>query len=349
MVARHQHAGAAEPVGDVGQVVERQVARGDDEVDALGPGPAAQAGVLLVAHDQRVHHEAPAYGRQDGECARMRSVSPAKPEPGRIGPSNVARAFDEHARSYDRLVGANRGYHEHLRMTARRMGLRDRGAGLRLLDLGCGTGASTQALLDAAPKAEIIGVDASSEMLSIARAKTWPPGVSFVHASADDLASAGITGLYDGILAAYLLRNLSEPNAALRSFYALLKPGAPLAVHEYSVADSVRSKAIWSARLLERDHPDGQAPVRLRRSLQVPVAQRAGFRRRRGVHHPDARHGVRRREGADLPRLAAAHRAHVPRQARPRAGHAAAGPEPQEEGRAAGRLGRARRAWRRSA
>jgi hypothetical protein len=71
VVARHQHAGAAQAVGDVGQVVERQVARGDDEVDALGPGPAAQAGVLLVAHDQRVHHEAPAYGRQDGECARM--------------------------------------------------------------------------------------------------------------------------------------------------------------------------------------------------------------------------------------------------------------------------------------
>jgi len=119
----------------------------------------------------------------------MRSVSPAKPEPGRIGPSNVARAFDEHARSYDRLVGANRGYHEHLRMSARRMGLRDRGAGMRLLDLGCGTGASTQALLDAAPEAEIIGVDASYEMLSIARAKTWPPGVRFVHASVDELAT----------------------------------------------------------------------------------------------------------------------------------------------------------------
>jgi ubiquinone/menaquinone biosynthesis C-methylase UbiE len=177
----------------------------------------------------------------------MRAVSPAKPEPGRIGPSNVARAFDEHARSYDRLVGANRGYHEHLRMSARRMGLRDRGAGMRLLDLGCGTGASTQALLDAAPEAEIIGVDASYEMLSIARAKTWPPGVRFVHASVDEMASAGITGLYDGILAAYLVRNLDEPNAALRAFHALLKPGAPLALHEYSVADSVRSKVIWTA------------------------------------------------------------------------------------------------------
>ena len=177
----------------------------------------------------------------------MPRVSPAKPEPGRIGPSNVARAFDEHARSYDRLVGANRGYHEHLRMTARRMGLRDRGTGLRLLDLGCGTGASTQALLDVAPDAEIIGVDASSEMLAIAREKTWPPGVRFVHANVDELASVGITGLYDGILAAYLVRNLAEPNAALRTFHALLKPGAPLALHEYSVADSTRSKLIWNA------------------------------------------------------------------------------------------------------
>ena len=51
----------------------------------------------------------------------------------------------------------------------------------------------------------------------------------FVHANVDELASVGITGLYDGILAAYLVRNLAEPNAALRTFHALLKPGAPLA------------------------------------------------------------------------------------------------------------------------
>jgi ubiquinone/menaquinone biosynthesis C-methylase UbiE len=177
----------------------------------------------------------------------MRYVSPSTSEPGRIGPANVARAFDEHARSYDRLVGANRTYHEHLRLSARRMGLRDRGAGLKLLDLGCGTGASTQALLDVAPEAEITAVDASAEMLAEARRKTWPPGVRYVHANAEELDGAGITGLYDGVLAAYLLRNLTHRNAALRSFHSLLKPGAPLAVHEYSVADSLRSKIVWSA------------------------------------------------------------------------------------------------------
>lgn len=177
----------------------------------------------------------------------MTCVSPSTPEPGRIGPSNVFRAFDEHARSYDKLVGANRGYHEHLRMSARRMGLRDRGAGLRLLDLGCGTGASTQALLDAAPEAQITAVDASAEMLAQAANKTWPSNVRFVQGNAEELDRAGITGLYDGILAAYLLRNLKDRNPALRAFHALLKPGAPLAVHEYSVADSARSKVVWTA------------------------------------------------------------------------------------------------------
>jgi ubiquinone/menaquinone biosynthesis C-methylase UbiE len=71
----------------------------------------------------------------------------------------VPAAFDDGARAYDRLVGANPGYHAHLRISARRMRLPDRGRGLRLLDAGCGTGASTAALLVAAPEAEIIAVD----------------------------------------------------------------------------------------------------------------------------------------------------------------------------------------------
>jgi ubiquinone/menaquinone biosynthesis C-methylase UbiE len=159
----------------------------------------------------------------------------------------VPRAFDAHARSYDKLVGANPGYHEHLRLSARRMGLPNRGAGLRLLDLGCGTGASTAALLDAAPEAEILAVDASKEMLAQAKRKVWPPRVRFVQANAEELDKAKITGQFDGILAAYLLRNLSDRERALRRFHDLLKPGAPLAVHDYSVRDSARSRIVWTA------------------------------------------------------------------------------------------------------
>ena len=184
----------------------------------------------------------------------MRGVSPPpkrRPRPGappiRIDPSNVTRAFDEHARTYDKLVGANRRYHEHLRLSAKRMGIPNGGAGLRLLDLGCGTGASTAALLDAAPQADITAVDASIEMLAQARRKTWPSHVRFVHGNAEELDGASFVGPYDGILAAYLIRNLTDSNAALRRFRELLKPSAPLALHEYSVADSFRSRVVWTA------------------------------------------------------------------------------------------------------
>lgn len=173
---------------------------------------------------------------------------PASSRPDRIEPGGgVSRSFDVHARSYDKLVDANPGYHEHLRMSARRMGIPNRGAGLRLLDLGCGTGASTAALLEAAPEAEITAVDASSEMLVQARRKEWPSRVRFVHADAEVLATSTIAGPYDGILAAYLLRNLEHRDAALRQFLGLLRPGAPLALHEYSVRDSARSRAVWTA------------------------------------------------------------------------------------------------------
>lgn len=172
-------------------------------------------------------------------------MSPQKPT--RIDTANVPRSFDAHARSYDNLVSANPGYHDHLRMSARRMGLRDGGAGLRLLDLGCGTGASTAALLDVAPQAQITAVDASAEMLAHARRKTWPSTVTFVQADAQDLDHARITGPYDGILAAYLLRNLTDRNAALRRYRTLLRPGAPISVHEYSVRDQARSQAVWTA------------------------------------------------------------------------------------------------------
>jgi ubiquinone/menaquinone biosynthesis C-methylase UbiE len=159
----------------------------------------------------------------------------------------VPSAFDTGARAYDRLVAANPGYHRHLRRSARRLGLAGDGEGLHLLDAGCGTGASTAALLSAAPKARITAIDASASMLDQARRKNWPPGVRFVHAKVEDLAGAGVRGPFDGILAAYLIRNLADPDAQLRALAELLRPGAPLAVHEYSVRDSRRATLVWKA------------------------------------------------------------------------------------------------------
>lgn len=159
---------------------------------------------------------------------------------------DVPEAFDAGAKAYDGLVSANPGYHEHLLLSARRMQLPDDGRGLRLLDIGCGTGASTAALLKAAPHAEIIGVDGSAGMLEQARAKDWPSTVRFVHSRAESLHEAGVDGPFDGILAAYLVRNLPDPDPVLTSLLALLKPGGVFAAHEYSVRDSRVATLVWN-------------------------------------------------------------------------------------------------------
>ncbi|TNY36518.1 class I SAM-dependent methyltransferase [Thermomonospora catenispora] len=162
--------------------------------------------------------------------------------------AELAAAFDRAAASYDRLVAANPGYHSHLRRSARRLRLPDGGAGLRVLDLGCGTGASTAALLRAAPHAEIIAVDASAGMLERAAAKRWPPNVRFVHAPVERLADAGVHGPFDAAFAAYLLRNVADPDGVLAAIHALLGPPlGRLAVHEYTLSGSPLHRAVWTA------------------------------------------------------------------------------------------------------
>jgi len=153
----------------------------------------------------------------------------------------VPRAFDVVARTYDLLTGANPGYHHHLRTSALRLGARP---GARLLDLCCGTGSSTAALRKAYPTAEIVGLDFSEGMLARARRKT-DLRASFVHGDATDPAAAGVQGPFDGILMAYGIRNLPDPDRALANARSLLRPGGTIVFHEYSVADSRWGRAIW--------------------------------------------------------------------------------------------------------
>lgn len=159
---------------------------------------------------------------------------------------DLARAFDHASYTYDRLTALSPGYRTDLLRSARRLRLPRGGAGLHLLDLGCGTGASTRALLRAAPHARITAVDASSGMLRRARAKPWPAHVRFRHLTAEEVATAG-KGPYDAVFAAYLLRNVTDPDGVLAAVRSLLRPGGRLAVHEYSLSGSAAHRALWTA------------------------------------------------------------------------------------------------------
>lgn len=165
---------------------------------------------------------------------------------------NIRTAFDRGASRYDLLVSLNPGYHEQLRMAAgslaTRLGFSRR---LRVVDLACGSGASTRALVDALPAGtEFLGLDMSPGMLAQAREKSWPEGVTFRRATAGelDVADLGARG-WDGVFTAYLFRNVPAParDVAVREVYELLAPGGWVVVQEYSVAGRRWARRVWSA------------------------------------------------------------------------------------------------------
>ncbi|MFF9687067.1 class I SAM-dependent methyltransferase [Streptomyces sp. NPDC014623] len=176
---------------------------------------------------------------------------------------DLTRAFDHASHTYDRLTALSPGYRSDLLRSAHRLRLPRGGRGLRVLDLGCGTGASTRALLRAAPCARITAVDASAGMLERARAKRWPSNVRFLHRSAEELPTTDDDGSYDAVFAAYLFRNVAEPGEVLRTVRALLRPGGRLLAHEYSLSGSPVHRAVWNT---------------VCRSLIVPVGTLTGDR-----------------------------------------------------------------------
>ncbi|GAA4107403.1 methyltransferase [Enteractinococcus coprophilus] len=166
----------------------------------------------------------------------------------------LAEAFTTSARRYDLLTKLNPGYRRELRSATRKLAeLLDVPPGRRpvIWDLGCGTGLSTQALLKTLPNARIVGVDASAGMLAAARAKPWPDGTAFVLDRVEQLPENPAPELAtapDGVFAAYLLRNVpeAERTVALESIRALMKPGTPLVLQDYSVVESQWAQTKWT-------------------------------------------------------------------------------------------------------
>jgi ubiquinone/menaquinone biosynthesis C-methylase UbiE len=167
----------------------------------------------------------------------------------------LAEDFDRAAPRYDLLVGLNPGYHRHLRSAARvlrqALGRRHSAGALRLADLGCGSGASTRALVDSFGMAvRITGVDASAGMLTQARRKRWPAGVAFRQSRAQDLLSRrdelGLGEPLDGVLACYLFRNVPERDELLAAVRELLRPGGVLVVQDYSMAERWHARPVWT-------------------------------------------------------------------------------------------------------
>ena len=188
-----------------------------------------------------------------------------------IAKPDVPGEFDRVARSYEFLTGLNPGYRRHLRLSASRLGV---APDSRILDLCCGTGASTRAILAQHPTAQVIAADGSPGMLAEARRRLPEERVQLCLADAMDPAASGIGGPFDAILMAYGIRNMSDPDRCLVNLIDLLRAGGTVCFHEYSVAETATARATWNAVSLGVIIPGGfltSGTTRLYRYLRRSV------------------------------------------------------------------------------
>lgn len=97
-----------------------------------------------------------------------------------------------------------------------------------ILDLGTGTGDLAFAAANAmGDKGRVVGLDFSAEMLRLAMEKTprrrLGGKIAYVRASA--LQPPFKDGTFDGVMTAFVLRNISDLDLFFRQAYGLLKPG----------------------------------------------------------------------------------------------------------------------------
>jgi SAM-dependent methyltransferase len=129
--------------------------------------------------------------------------------------------------------------------------------GARLLDVGCGTGATTLGLRRFGP---VVGLDIGSRALEVARAR----GLAVARASAERLPAR--PGSFDLVVALDVLEHLEDDVAAAREMLAALRPGGVL------VATVPAYPFLWSGH----DEALGHRRRYLRHQLAAAL-ERAGF------------------------------------------------------------------------
>lgn len=125
----------------------------------------------------------------------------------------------------------------------------------RAVDIGCGPGNSTELLVQRFPKAEIVGLDSSQEMLAAARQRL--PNVGFVEA---DAATWTPQEPVDLLYANATFQWVPDHRGALRRLFAALPAGGVLAVQmpdnvatepSHTLMRAVAADGPWAAKFAE--------------------------------------------------------------------------------------------------
>jgi SAM-dependent methyltransferase len=118
--------------------------------------------------------------------------------------------------------------------------------GGRWLDVGCGTGALTQRVLDLAAPAGVEAVDRSPSFVEFAQARVRDPRATFAVADAQLLPQA--TGTIDAVVSGLVLNFVPRPETAVAEMVRVTRPGGVVVVYVWDYADRMQfMRVFWDA------------------------------------------------------------------------------------------------------
>jgi len=149
-----------------------------------------------------------------------------------------------------RLLLQGRLYNDHTEHALRLAGVQP---GMRVLDVGCGPGdVSFVAARLVGSTGTVLGVDASSDVVELARARAAERGLCTVKFEQTTIANIAVDEV-DAVIGRLILMHLPDPISTLRQFAGLVRPGGLIAFCEFdigaarSIPESPLSRALVDA------------------------------------------------------------------------------------------------------
>ncbi|HRX88005.1 MAG TPA: class I SAM-dependent methyltransferase [Steroidobacteraceae bacterium] len=153
------------------------------------------------------------------------------------------------------------------------------GKAARILDLGCSAGATTTALKQTHPGAEVTGIDIAAPMVRYAhlRAVEQNIDVHFKQMNAEKMAFPN--NHFDAALAMLLFHEL-PPEASrrvLEETFRVLRPGGALTILDFTSVGDRDVYNMWFAEMDSKDNGEPYLPLFVRSNIEKMIAE-VGFK-----------------------------------------------------------------------
>lgn len=135
------------------------------------------------------------------------------------------------------------------------------------LDLGCGTGALTQAILERAAPRRVVGIDPSGASLAYAHGQVSDGRAGFVRAAAEQLPFP--PDAFDAAVSGLALNFMSDEAGAVGEMRKVVRPGGPVAAYVWDFAGEMQlMRRFWdAARTIDPD------AVRMDQGERFPICK----------------------------------------------------------------------------